>query len=436
VRSVKILMAFHAPPYPPDIGPSRRNYHVLAETLKRHRVTVLSLGTTEDRAALVGRFGEACADSVFVRNSRGAALNAARAGWYLATSRSDFRRLYRAPFQRELDRLAATRHFDLMYCSTTMLGCYRLPEHLPVVGDTHNVEHDALARASRESPELWRRAFYRREAWLTRREEIAYTSRCAVVCATSDRDRTLLSRLVPHVPIAVVPNGIDCERYRPEPDRSPEPGAILFTGLMRYYPNAHGIRRFVERVLPGIRRAVPHTRLWIVGADPPSSVRALAAPDVVVTGRVPDVRPFYARAQIAIVPLWIGGGTRVKVLEAMAMGVPVVSTRLGCEGLDVRDGGNVLIGDSDAGLADAAVRALMNPALRSALSLEGAALADDYDWRRIGGRLDAVFRFAHGRGRCSPIAGTSPEASRVNSTNWTVAPVPAAQSTSEQPSAF
>jgi glycosyltransferase involved in cell wall biosynthesis len=394
---MRVLMVFHAPPYPPDIGPSRRHYHVLAETVKRHDVTVLSLGSPADRAAFMERFGAVCPRAVFVPNHSGTAINAARCGWYLATARSDFHRLYRPAFQRALDRLVQDGGFDLVYCSTTMLGCYRLPEHLPLVGDTHNVEHDNLARAARESPERWRRAFYRRQAALTRREELAYSSRFSIVCATSERDRRLISALAPGVATVVVPNGIDSEKYRPDPDRVVEPGAMLFTGLMRYYPNEHGVRRFVARVLPDIVRRVPHARLWIVGADPPAAVRALASRHVVLTGRVPDVRPYYSRAQIAIVPLWIGGGTRVKVLEAMAMGVPVVSTTLACEGLDVRSGRTALLGDGDEALADAAVRALTQPALRRELVAHGSALAEEYDWRRVALGLEAAFRVARRR---------------------------------------
>ena len=430
-------MLFHAPPYPPDIGPSRRNYHVLAETVKRHEVTVLSLGTAADRAAFTERFGAVCPRAVFVPNYYGTAINAARCGWYLATARSDFHRLYRPAFQRALDRLVQEGRFDLVYCSTTMLGCYRLPVHLPLVGDTHNVEHDNLARASRESPERWRRAFYRRQAALTLREELAYSSRFSIVCATSERDRQLISELAPRVPTVVMPNGIDCEKYRPDPRRTLEPGAMLFTGLMRYYPNEQGVSRFVERVLPHIVRRVPHATLWIVGADPPAAVRALASASrhVVLTGRVPDVRPYYARAQIAIVPLWIGGGTRVKVLEAMAMGVPVVSTPLGCEGLNVRDGRTALIGDGDEGLADAAVRALTQPALRRALAAAASALAEEYDWRRVALGLEAAFRVARRRSPCSSIAGISPALHPVDSTSWTPGAATSAPTTRPRSSA-
>jgi glycosyltransferase involved in cell wall biosynthesis len=390
---MRILMAFHAPPYPPDIGPSRRHYHVLSETLKRHDVSVLSLGTDADRAAFHDHFGARGIESAFVPNSNTRLVNAARCGWYLATGRSDFRRLRRRRFQQILDALGQ-RRFDLAYFSTTMLGCYRLPARLPLVGDTHNIEHDNLARASRESEPHWRRAFYRAQARLTKREELAYASRFSIVCATSERDRALLAQLVPHVTTTVVPNGIDLDRYRRPPGVSPRGGEVLFTGLMSYYPNQHGIVRFAQQVWPRVMSRVPHARLRIVGADPPAAVRALRGAHVDVTGRVQDVRPAYARAQACIVPLWIGGGTRVKALEAMAMGVPIVSTPLGCEGLDVRDGRSVLIGHTDEQLADALIAVLTNPALRTRLAAEASALADEYDWRRVGIALEAVFRRA------------------------------------------
>jgi glycosyltransferase involved in cell wall biosynthesis len=189
---------------------------------------------------------------------------------------------------------------------------------------------------------------------------------------------------------------------------------MLFTGLMSYYPNQHGVLRFVECVLPRIVARVPHARLQIVGANPPASVRALTSPHVEVTGRVADVRPYYARAEAVVVPLWIGGGTRVKALEAMAMGVPIVSTPLGCEGLEVRDGRSVMIGDSDDALADRAVAVLTQPALRSALVAEAFPVAEEYDWRRVGLALEAVFRRAvrPGRGAHPRAAARGREAAR------------------------
>jgi polysaccharide biosynthesis protein PslH len=325
-----------------------------------------------------------------VPTGRGRALNAARCGWYMATGRSNYYRLWRRAFQRALDDLVARHEFDLAYFSTTMLGCYRLPRQIPLIGDTHNIEHDMLMRASCEAPETWRRAYYRAQCRLTRREELAYASRFSIVCATSERDRRLLSSLI-GVPTAVIPNGVDLQKYRRQARRPPRPGSILFTGLMSYYANQQGARRFVERVLPRVVARVPQARFRIVGAHPPAAIRALSSAHVEVTGRVDDVRPYYADAEVFAIPLWIGGGTRIKALEAMAMGVPIVSTSLGCEGLDVCDGRSVVFGDSDDALADALIRVLTQPALRSSLVANAHAVAEQYDWRRIGVALNALF---------------------------------------------
>lgn len=409
---MKILMVFHAPPYPPDIGPSRRHYHVLMETLKRHDVSVLSLGSEEDRAALIAHTGLDAGRVRFVESNRGHAAKVARSGYYLCTGRSHFHRLYRRAFQRQMGDLARARPFDAAYFSTVMLGCYTLPRDLPLVGDTHNVEHDNLARAAAESTEWWRRCGFRVQASLTRGEERRHLRRFSLVCATSERDRALFERLAPGTRVRVVPNGIDLEKYRPVAS-TPEPASMLFTGLMSYYPNEHAAVRFATRILPLVRARLPRARLRIVGANPGPAVRALASDHVEVTGRVPDVRPYYADAQVFVVPLSIGGGTRVKVLESMAMGVPVVSTPLGCEGLDVSDGASALLADSDRAFADAVLRVLTTEGVRAGLVAAGRAVAERYDWRRIGSVLNdalcSVVAANEQEGRaCTSIADASP----------------------------
>lgn len=391
---MKVLMVFHAPPFPPDIGPSRRHYHVLMEVMKRHDVHVLSLGTKDDRERLLAHTGLPPSRVIFVAGDRTRPRKALRSAMYLMTARSDFRRLRLGALQRHLDRLTCPNAFDVVYFSTAMLGCYRLPGSVPLVGDTHNVEHDNLARAAAAAPEPWRRLHFRAQAVLTRREERAHLQKFDIVCATSSRDRELLMRAAPRARVEVIPNGIDLDKYAAPIVDGHERGRILFTGLMSYYPNQHAVLRFVRHVWPLVQTRVPGARFVVAGADPPSSIRALASDQIEVTGRVPDVRPFYSRASAFAVPLSIGGGTRVKVLEAMAMGVPVVSTSLGCEGLDVVDGRSVLLADSDRAMADALVRVLQVPALTASLRAHGATVAKSYDWRRIGTLLDAVIRTA------------------------------------------
>jgi glycosyltransferase involved in cell wall biosynthesis len=391
---MNIVMVFHAPPFPPDIGPSRRHYHVLTETMKRHDVTVLSLGTNADRTLLLEHTGLDPRGVHFAPGDRTRTRKALRSAAYLATGRSDFRRLRVAALQRLMDRAVDAASFDVAYFSTVMLGCYRLPKRMPLIGDTHNVEHDNLARAARTAPERWRRAHFRAQAALTRREERAHVKRFDIVCATSSRDRDVLRRFAPGAEVAVVPNGIDLEKYSPRYDAQRRDGLLLFTGLMSYYPNVHAVLRLVRGILPLVRERVPHARVVVAGADPPASIRALAGEAVEITGRVADIRPCYAQAHALVVPLAIGGGTRVKVLEALAIGVPVVSTTVGCEGLDVIDGESVLIADSDAAIANAVVRLLESPTLAASLVRGGTVVAHRYDWRRIGGVLDDVIRAA------------------------------------------
>jgi len=170
----------------------------------------------------------------------------------------------------------------------------------------------------------------------------------------------------------------------------------MFSGLMSYYPNDHGIRWFIERIFPRVRDEVPDARLLVVGAHPSRKLRGLAGRGVEVTGYVPRIQPYFARAQVVVAPLRMGGGTRVKLLEAMAMRRPVVSTTFGAAGLAARDGRHLLLADTPAAFARAVVNLLRDPRLAASLVAQAAALvADEYSWDAIGRRLrDACARLA------------------------------------------
>jgi glycosyltransferase involved in cell wall biosynthesis len=315
------------------------------------------------------------------------ALNRCR---HLASGRSDFARFRTRRMQAALDATVRAGEFDLVTFSTTMLGWLRLPRGVPIAGDTHNIEFDNLRRAFEETRTPWLRQYFRIQAALTRREEVAFTRRFDTVCVTSERDRGVLQAAAPGGRIVVVPNGVDLDAHQPCQTRR-EAGAILFTGLMSYYPNAHGVSFFLKEIFPPVLERVPHARVLVVGADPPGALRRLASDRVTVTGYVDDVRPYFARAEAYVVPLRIGGGTRVKALQAMAMGVPIVSTSLGCEGLDVEDGREVLLADTPAAFAGALIRTLQEPALRASLAAHAAERVRQYGWSQVGDRLNHAF---------------------------------------------
>ncbi len=384
-------MVFHAPPYPPDLGPSRRHYHEIVELLARgHRVSVLSYGTEEDRARFLAHFAGRCDAVHFVPLHRSAVTKTLHRCWHLASARSDFARLRTRRMQAALDALAAPGAFDVISFSTTMLGSLRLPRGVRLIGDTHNIEFDNLRRAFEQTSSPWLRQYFRIQSALTKREELAYTRRFDTVCVTSERDRRVLQAAVPAARIAVVPNGVDLEVHQRR-GGTRESGTILFTGLMSYYPNAHGVLWFIKEIFPLVLQQVPHARLLVVGADPPPSVRRLAGEHVTVTGYVDDVRPFLARAEAYVVPLRIGGGTRVKALQAMAMGIPIVSTPLGCEGLEVRHADQALLADTPAEFAAAVGRVLQDPALRDHLATCAADHVRGYEWSRVGELLNDAF---------------------------------------------
>jgi polysaccharide biosynthesis protein PslH len=216
----------------------------------------------------------------------------------------------------------------------------------------------------------------------------------------SERERAQLLELVPEARIAVIENGVDCAYFaEPAESEEAEPSSearFVFVGSMDYFPNADAVLHFANRIWPAVRKRLPGAKLDVVGARPSGAVRALRKHDgIVVTGTVPDVRPFYQRATASVVPLRTGGGTRLKILESMAAGVPVVSTALGAEGLAVEpDKHYLLAGEDDA---EAWARHLASLATdgarREALAAAGKSLASErYDWPVIGARLVETYR--------------------------------------------
>lgn len=206
----------------------------------------------------------------------------------------------------------------------------------------------------------------------------ACTSCLAVSAADAEAARSLLGASSVHL----VPNGVDTSYFAPRATPTEE-GSLLFTGRMNYPPNVEAACFFAEEILPLVREVVPHARFHIVGADPVPEVRALASDAVVVHGRVPDVRPFLAASEVVVVPVRSGGGTRLKVLEAAASGKPIVSTRLGVEGLAF-GADDLLLADDAPDFACAVVGLLGDPKARQAIGSRARLVAGRYQWSTIG----------------------------------------------------
>jgi glycosyltransferase involved in cell wall biosynthesis len=240
-----------------------------------------------------------------------------------------------------------------------------------------------------------RRAAFRLEARRFRRHDLRHFDRYSTLVAVSDRDRADLLAASPRSRVEVVPNGVASDELTviPEPEGAP---VLLFTGTLNHPPNAEGIEWFADRAWPAIRARRPDASLLVVGREPPPSVTRLGArPGIEVVGPVPDMRDWYAKATAVVVPLLSGGGSRLKILEAIACGRAVASTSAGAEGLDLEDGRELVIADGAEAFAAATLRLLEGPDLRAELAATGRRAAEErYDWRVLGDRLESVLASA------------------------------------------
>jgi glycosyltransferase involved in cell wall biosynthesis len=264
-----------------------------------------------------------------------------------------------------------------------------LPTGTPLVSGLENLSWDYYARRAAAATGV-QRVMLRAEAGRFLRFDRATLGRFDVLLTTSEDDRRELRR-VSDRPAAIVPNGVDTDALRPTP--LPGTSTVLFTGTFGYAPNAEALRWLLGTIWPAVTALRPDARLLVVGKGVPDDIAALAGPSVELAGWVPQMQPWFDRAQVVVVPMRSGGGTRLKVLDGLASGRPLVSTAMGAMGVDVRDGEHLVLADSADAFVGAVVRILDDPALAARLGEAGRAVAENvYDWRAIGARLDVLLR--------------------------------------------
>ena len=295
-----------------------------------------------------------------------------------------------AHVSRMLAEILQAGSFDAVQMEGVHLSAYlpviRAAASRPVIlADWHNIESEILHRYSQVNPSPMRRVYAWRTANLLERAETRFLAACDVHTVTSERERVQLQARRPAAEIHVIPNGVDVQYFgAQEPHFGAPRTNLVFAGSMDYSANVDAVVWFVNDMWPELRRQHPALSFTIIGRDPAPAVRALASDRVNVTGTVPDVRPYYSGALAAVVPLRIGSGTRLKILEAMAAGIPVISTKLGAEGLDLEDGTHLLLADSAGEMIAAIGRLASSPELWLRLSRCGREVVSRlYDWRAL-----------------------------------------------------
>jgi glycosyltransferase involved in cell wall biosynthesis len=406
---MKLLFLSPILPYPLNSGAPRRVHGLLSELgrseARGHDVSLLAFtapGEETDEALQAIR--QFCTEVVTVENDRvdrALSLNRKR------KRRIQFRSLlnlqsyerliyHQSSFQRALDGLVARGDFDVITAESALIAGYHLPRGARLVLDEHNIEYDILRRTTTAEQNRYAPSVRKLYSWANflklRREERAAWQQVDGVTLTSERDEQIVRREAPKKRTAIIPNGVDTQFFHPS-TAPVEPGTILFFGAINYYPNTDGLLYFLDEVFPYVKRHNPGARLWIVGQLPPAAILDRAAEDVIVTGLVDDVRPYIERAAVVIAPLRIGGGTRLKIVEAMAMGKPIVSTRLGAEGLDVNDGEDILLADTAEDFARQVARVLGDAALARRLGEAARHRAESqYTWQAAVDRLERFYQ--------------------------------------------
>jgi glycosyltransferase involved in cell wall biosynthesis len=370
-----------------------RSFHVLRLLARAFDVTALcfsrSKGGAVSQADLAQRLavlGEFAAVEAF-------AVPQEQSAWRLAWDHLRsvaLNRVY-ATFAFESPNLIAriahlmrTRRFDLIH-----VDCIALSRYLPlfdgarVVCVHHNVESVLLRRRAQVERRVWRRAYVRYQSQLMEREERRWCPRCSLNVVVSETDRRELQRIVPGVSCAVVPNGVDTEAFRPSPGRDE---GMVFVGETTWFPNRDALRYFCDAILPRVRASGETAPVrWVGRASDEARRTYRDRHGLELTGYVADVRPYVRDAACYIVPLRVGGGTRLKILDAWAMGKAVVSTSVGCEGLAAEDGKNILIRNDPDAFARAVCAVLHDQALRQRLGAAGRRTVEQhYSWERIG----------------------------------------------------
>lgn len=393
-----VLYITYGYPWPLNSGMRLRDYHLIRAVSSRFAVSLLSLMERPEEAQHLEALHPYCAsvDAVLAERRSKTHRVVGLTGCVLRNRPVQTHMLgypamsakVREIAEKQDVRIAQIEHSYMAHFAEALPPGHRCRTIL----DFQDVGFVQYRRMLGLRGSLVRKARYVLEWWSANRWEIRYAQRFDQCVAVSPDDAQALRRASPDLAVAVVDNGVDTDDLRPLPE-APGSRDLLFVGTMSYMPNIDAVLYFARCILPLIQRRIPGTRLVVVGKSPPESIRRLASrSDVVVTGSVPDVQPYYAASAVSVVPLRAGSGTRLKILEAMALGRPVVSTPVGSEGLEVVDGQHLLLADEPEAFADRVVALLEGSALCADITARARSLVEErYSWPVLGERLMAVY---------------------------------------------
>jgi polysaccharide biosynthesis protein PslH len=392
---MKILWVKAGKLLPVDAGGKIRSYNILRQLQKHHEVVLLTH---------YGGPRDFCYESEIQKQFPGATPI-----WTAAPDSNTLARslhyLYclpsRAPFavrkftdkgaRKKIEELFEKKQFDRIVCDF-LSASLTFPARRwgQTVLFQHNVETRLWERMAAKEQKWLKKRLYLLEAAKMKRYERSSIAKFQHVIAVSEPDRAYMSQFMPAERISIVPTGVDLKQYRGSTDGQAAQPLVVFTGTMDFEPNVDGVEYFCREIWPRVLKAVPNARFRIVGKKPVAAIRRLTSPQIEVTGTVDSIVEHLQQAWVLVVPLRMGGGTRLKIYEGMAVGRAVISTSIGAEGLDVRHGKDIILADDCERFAGAVITLLNEPELRKRYERAAVELVARFDWSSVAERFAEI----------------------------------------------
>ena len=392
-------------PFPPDSGVTNRTYHILQQLQRTFDVTLVAFSRRQHQPHSAARAAATAAlrqelfdvlDPVPIASEWSLAAKLRIHASSLLTGKPyTFFEYGSTRFARELEAAIERASPDIVHLDSLDLHRWlSMVPGVPTVCTHHNVESDLLRLRAEYIPNSAVSAYVRHQALQVEKVERNLCSRFTVNIMTSNVDAERLRVLAPGARTHVVPNGVDIDYFRPTAPDQVTPGRVTFLGPTYMFPNRDAVQFFLDAVWPIVRKQCPDATFDLIGRSTAEDKADFERdPGVASHGYVADIRPYFSAAACSVVPLRVGGGTRLKILDAWSMGKAIVSTSIGCEGLETVDGQNILVRDDPTDFAEAVVQVLRDGSLRERLGRAGRTTAAEiYAWPVVGEKLNAFYR--------------------------------------------
>jgi len=395
---MKILWLSHILPYPPKGGVMQRSYNLIKEVAKKHKVYLIAINQKEILSSIgqienaVKELKKFCSDIEVI--------NLPVNKFFIALKSLFSKRPYTAnwlnfPEVRHAIRKFIKKYkFELVHFDSIDLGEYiNEVGNFPKVLNHHNIESQMMFRRFIKEKNILKKIYFFQEAIKLKQYERKICLKFDYNLTVSELDKERLFKICPDIKIEVIPNGVDVEYFKPK-NKNFEPKTLIFAGGMNWYPNRDAMLFFCKKIWPVLRKRWPDVKATIIGCDPPKYILKLAQqdPNLTVTGFVDDVRPYLEKAHIYICPIRDGGGTKLKILDALAMGKPIVAHPIAIEGIDVKLEKHVLLAKAPSEFIQQIERLFNDTNLCHLLSQQGREIIiKKYDFKKIGKKLANLY---------------------------------------------